>query len=342
MDMGERDAAQVAIDAAKENDATFWREKAEAHSTADELAEAMVAWDRELELLRREDAPPPGELRHAEKSARDARQRVNGRLSSLLLGLRGISPAEIEPAVLKAAGRAQEDTVVAAWRQVLQREVRAASAESWFNVCAALREDVWHERALCLELAFAGYQAVLRVLTRQAHPEQWATTQHNLAAAYSDRIRGERAANVEAAIEGYEAVLEVHTRQAYPEDWAMTQHNLANAYSDRICGERAANVEAAIERYKAALEVRTRQAYPEDWATTQNNLATAYVDRVRGDRAANVEAAIERYKAALEVYTRQAYPEQWATTQNNLAAAEEFRSTSLSGEKQDKQPTAIP
>lgn len=41
---------------------------------------------------------------------------------------------------------------------------------------------------------------LLQVYTREAFPQQWATTQNNLAIAYRDRIRGERADNLEQAI----------------------------------------------------------------------------------------------------------------------------------------------
>ncbi|MEJ6483324.1 CHAT domain-containing tetratricopeptide repeat protein, partial [Nostoc punctiforme UO1] len=173
-----------------------------------------------------------------------------------------------------------------------------------------------------MEIAITGYEIIaLTVYTRNAFPENWATTQNNLGNAYRNRIFGERAENIEEAIAAYSAALEVYTRSAFPVDWATTQNNLGNAYRNRIFGERAENIESAIAAYSAALEVYTRSAFPEQWAMTQNNLGIAYRNRILGERAENIESAIAAYSAALEVYTRSAFPEQWAMTQNNLGNA---------------------
>ena len=61
---------------------------------------------------------------------------------------------------------------------------------------------MWKRRSRPLE-------AALTVRTREAFPQDWATTQNNLAAAYCDRIEGSKADNVEAAIKAYEAALTV-------------------------------------------------------------------------------------------------------------------------------------
>ncbi len=176
-------------------------------------------------------------------------------------------------------------------------------------------------RAWNLEIGIVCYTAALEVYTREAYPEDWATTQHNLGFAYWNRREGVRTQNLEEAIACYTATLEVYTRENYPEQWAVTQNHLGGAYRDRIAGVRTQNLEEAIACYREALKVRTPENYPEDWAATQNNLGTAYSDRREGVRAANIEEAIAGYTAALEVYTRENYPEQWAMTQNNLANA---------------------
>ena len=163
---------------------------------------------------------------------RATRQRVSGRLRMLLRSIRGGAAAEVEAAVIEAASLADEDAVVAAWREVLQDEVLVASVGAWHDACIVLSRDVRQERALCLELAVVGYEAALQVYTREAYPEQWAGTQMNLGNAYSDRIRGERAANLEAAIERYEAALQVRTREAYPSDHVGASSVYATALSD--------------------------------------------------------------------------------------------------------------
>ena len=60
-----------------------------------------------------------------------------------------------------------------------------------------------------MEAAIKAYEAALTVRTREAFPQDWATTQNNLAIAYRDRIKGSKADNLEAAIKAYEAALTV-------------------------------------------------------------------------------------------------------------------------------------
>ncbi|NDJ24117.1 CHAT domain-containing protein [Nostoc sp. B(2019)] len=176
-------------------------------------------------------------------------------------------------------------------------------------------------KASNMDIAIAGYEIALTVLTRSAFSDLWAGTQNNLGEAYRNRILGNRAENFELAIAAFSAALEVRIRSAFPEKWAGTQNNLGNAYGDRILGKRAENLEIAIAAFSAALEVYTRSTFPVGWATTQNGLGLAYSNRILGERAENLELAIAAFSAALEVFTHSAFPEQWAMTQNNLGTA---------------------
>ncbi|MGB5959731.1 MAG: CHAT domain-containing protein [Coleofasciculaceae cyanobacterium] len=177
------------------------------------------------------------------------------------------------------------------------------------------------KRSSNLEIAITGYKVVATVFTREAFPEQWATSQNNLGLAYLERIRGEQAENLEAAIRYFLDALKVRTREAFPQYWAATQNNLGSAYGKRIIGERAENLEAAIRCFSNASEVRTCEAFPQYWAATQNNLGATYRKRIRGEQAENLEASLSYYLAALQKYTREAFPERWARTQNNLGIA---------------------
>jgi tetratricopeptide (TPR) repeat protein len=85
-----------------------------------------------------------------------------------------------------------------------------------------------------LEQAIFTFYRVLELTSRDADPEDWATTQHRLGAAYNQRIKGEKAANLEEAIRRYHLALEVDTREAFPADWAMIQHNLILAHTDLL------------------------------------------------------------------------------------------------------------
>ncbi|WP_246259975.1 CHAT domain-containing tetratricopeptide repeat protein [Oxynema aestuarii] len=215
---------------------------------------------------------------------------------------------------------------------------RNQALTSIFYLAVDLYQFPLGNRANNLEIAIACYGEALQVCTRDAFPQDWATTQYNLGNAYSDRIRGERGENLEEAIACYRGALHVYTRDAFPQEWAMTQNNLGNAYSDRIRGERGENLEEAIACYRGALHVYTRDAFPQEWAMTQNNLGNAYRNRIRGERGENLEEAIACYGEALQVRTRDAFPQDWAMTQNNLGNAYRNR---IRGERGENLEEAI-
>jgi len=194
-------------------------------------------------------------------------------------------------------------------------------AKYFFYFSNLIAQFTLGNRASNLEIAIAGYHLVMRVFTRDADPQKWATTQNNLGTAYSNRIKGDIAENLEQAIEYYRQALLVRTRDADHQYWAMTQNNLGNAYRNRIKGDKAENLELAIECHRQALLVSTRDAFPQQWAMTQKGLGLAYQERIKGDKAENLERAIECYRQALLVRTRDAFPQDWAMTQNNLGNA---------------------
>ena len=200
-------------------------------------------------------------------------------------------------------------------------ETRKNIAQFFEMFGALIQQFPLGDRMLNLELSITAHQLALRVYTREAFPEDWATIQNNLGAAYRNRIRGNRAENLEQSIAACELALQVYTREAFPEKWAMTQNNLGNAYGDRIRGDRAENLEQSITAYELALQVRTREAFPENWAETQHNLANAYCDRIRGEQIDNLERAISTYQQAAQVLTREAFPHKWAENQGHLAEA---------------------
>ena len=91
------------------------------------------------------------------------------------------------------------------------------------NRAIAYAERIRGDRADNLETAIAGYDAALKVRTREAMPLEWAQAQMNRALAYADRIQGDRADNLETAIAGYDAALEIRTREAMPVEWAKSR-----------------------------------------------------------------------------------------------------------------------
>ena len=187
-----------------------------------------------------------------------------------------------------------------------------------------------------LERAIEHLQAALKIVTREADPQDWASAHNALGVAYWQRIRGERADNQETAIAHFEAAQNVFSHVAAPEQWAQLQNNLAAVYWSRIRGDRAQNAEEAIARFEAALTVFTREKDPDHWAAAQNNLANAYGKRLRGEEADNREMAIVHLEAALSVFSRDTHPGQWAQAQNNLAIAYFARVRGNAADNQEK------
>ncbi|MBD2457072.1 CHAT domain-containing protein [Nostoc sp. FACHB-87] len=203
----------------------------------------------------------------------------------------------------------------------LKPEVAADYAENIGSFSNQISCSAIGNRAVNLEIAIAGYEAITTVFTRSSFPQEWGKTQYNLGIAYADRIRGEQADNLERAILCFQDALQVRNRELYPEKWADTQHNLGDTYCSRIHGSRLKNLEAAIEAFQQALQVYTEEAYPLDWAGTQRDLGTAYFGRIQGDKFENLELAIICCKNALQVLSCEEFPIEWADTQIDLGLA---------------------
>jgi tetratricopeptide (TPR) repeat protein len=241
------------------------------------------------------------------------------------------SPQEVD-SILQANIDKLDDNfaqVLRSWATSTLSNVELLQAsEIVVNICSLslrIQEFPLGNKASNLEIAIAGYETALIVLTRERFEEGWASLQNNLANAYINRLRGDKADNMEKALKACQQALQVYTQQRFPEEWATTQNTLGEAYRNRIKGDRGENVERAINAYQKALQVCTPERLPDRWADTQNNLGIAYVERVQGDKTENRERAITAYKKALKVRTRQKYPNKWAATQNNLAIAYFYR-----------------
>lgn len=193
-------------------------------------------------------------------------------------------------------------------------------------------------KASNMEIAIAGYETILKVLSRQNDPEIWANIQNNRGNAYSDRVKGDKAENLEIAIAAYQQSLSVCTKAAFPTEWANTQNNLGAVYWKRIKGDKAENLEMAIDAYQKSLSVCTKAVFPTEWADTKRNLGMAYSDRIKGDKAENLEMAIAAYQQALSVYTKVAFPTEWADTQIKLGNA---YSNKIKGDRAENLEMAI-
>ncbi|MBD2440063.1 CHAT domain-containing protein [Nostoc sp. FACHB-110] len=169
------------------------------------------------------------------------------------------------------------------------------------------------------EIAIAGYEVALNILTSQVFPQEWALIKNQLGSAYRCRIKGDREENLELAINSYKAALKVLNQTDEPQKWADVKNNLGLAYLELNKENKEENIELAISVFEEALQVFTKEAFPKEWAVTQNNLGIAFLDRISGTRTENIDLAINHLQKSLQICNRDCDPIRWATTQMNLA-----------------------
>ncbi|NJN11041.1 MAG: tetratricopeptide repeat protein [Richelia sp. RM1_1_1] len=210
---------------------------------------------------------------------------------------------------------------MASFFEQTQANAAKSIAEAIGNFGSLIAQFPLGDKANNMEIAIACYETIMQVFTREAFPQDWATTQLNLGNVYRERIKGDKTENIENAIFCYQAAFQVLIRQSSPQEWAMTQMGLGGAYSERIKENISENIETAISCYQVALQVLTRQSSPQEWAKAHMNLGAAYVSRIEKDKAENIENAISCLQTALQIFTRQYFPRQWAMMQMNLGVA---------------------
>ena len=127
-----------------------------------------------------------------------------------------------------------------------------------------------------LTKAIVVYRELLKEITRERVPLQWAATQNNLGAALS--TLGERESGtekLEAAVAACREALKEYTRERVPLDWARTQNNLGAALS--TLGKRETGterLEEAVTVFREVLKEWTREGVPSlQWAAMLSNLA---------------------------------------------------------------------
>jgi hypothetical protein len=148
-------------------------------------------------------------------------------------GVRGITLHDL---VLEyCVKQAEESGCTASWhrRQLDGYVVGLLTADTGDKMC--IIEDV------------IGYcQGSLVVLTREAAPHDWATTQRRVGDVLMKRVAGKRSLNIEEPIGCYRSALAVWTKGEAGQAWAQTQTALSDALRDRVAGERWRNSDECI------------------------------------------------------------------------------------------------
>ena len=93
------------------------------------------------------------------------------------------------------------------------------------------------------------YEEIIKSISSNSNPREYARAQNGLGNAYSElAVNQEKEKNLKRAIQSYQEALSIYTVESYPIDYAMTQNNLGVAY--RILAEvrdKEENLEKAIQ-----------------------------------------------------------------------------------------------
>ena len=240
--------------------------------------------------------------------------------------------------------------VIKAWAnvkkfEILEPQEKQQIARNIGNFSRIIWNYPQGKEIINMEIAIAGYQQSLNVLTYDAFPEKWANIKINLGNVYTWRIRGEKVENIEAAINAYNEALRLFTEETHPDEWARVQHNLGIAYRNRVRGDKNDNIDKAIKAYELALKYRTKKKYPGKWVQTQLSIANAYseqhnqkLDREIESDKSPLQKAIEACESALEVCSQEETPYTWGEIHNCLGLA---YCDKTSGKKADNLQKAI-
>ncbi|MEM7556532.1 MAG: tetratricopeptide repeat protein [Cyanobacteria bacterium P01_A01_bin.84] len=179
-----------------------------------------------------------------------------------------------------------DDNFVELFKQWMNDTFTQAESEDAENLAiltsafsSLIQEFPIGDRGINMEIAIAGYENGMKILSPESFPQEWAATLYNLGNAYGDRVTQSHQDNIEAAIDCYQKALKVYQKEQFPLEWAMTQNNLGNTFRERVLGEKTENLNTAIACFHAALQIHTRDKFPSEWEITQNNLATAYKEK---------------------------------------------------------------
>jgi tetratricopeptide (TPR) repeat protein len=297
------------IDAARANALlAFALVQAPTRSRADNIRQAILLYERALEVVRRDEAPQWwAELNH-------------------YLGC----------AILDCPATKRETAIPRAidcFNNALQVWTRTAAPAHWasvqYSLGIAYERNPVGEKADNIERAVGCLTAALAVRTREANPIGWARAQNALGNAWMGFPEGDARQNTERAIAANTAALEVWALESRRSEWASTQNALATAWTvlpTPSVQERVDNLERAVACFRSTLDIRTKERTPGEWASTQHNLGNALLMLGQSGESGSPDAhairqAIMCFNNALTVRTKDRVPAEWARTQAALGTA---------------------
>jgi tetratricopeptide (TPR) repeat protein len=123
-----------------------------------------------------------------------------------------------------------------------------------------------------IEEAISINNEILRKLSLEKNPREWASINRNLGLLFYQRLEDDKKTNLAKAINYYTDATTVFTKRAYPEDWAMLKAAIGLAWSEQKGKEDQENIVKAIECYLDTLSVYTKSGFPEDYKDSLQEL----------------------------------------------------------------------
>jgi tetratricopeptide (TPR) repeat protein len=259
---------------------------------AENLEEAIAAYNRALQISTREDFPQDWAMTQM-NLGNAYKDRIRGERAENL------------------------EEAIAAFNRALQIYTRDSFPREWAgtqgNLGLAYGDRIQGDKAENLEQAIKALDSCLEIYTQESFPEDWARNVHNLADAYIKRVAGNPEKNIEQAISLYNQAAEVFTQSAYPHEWFRNQAHLASAYLARASlltteAEQLENLNTAVALLKEALDTADPDAPTPDYIDAQYQLGAALMRRRELTHdATDLEQSLEAYRIALKAISPEHY-----------------------------------
>ena len=174
-----------------------------------------------------------------------------------------------------------------------------------------------------LRKAAQTYHQVLKELSREREPLEWAAVQDSLGGVL--RALGEREQDIAVlhqAINAFGEALNERTLERAPMLWVGSQSNLGATLVSLGALKQPARSEEGLSVLQAALAECPREHAPLDWAKLQHDLGRVLLRLSSQSKdMVHLEQAINAFRFALEERRHEQVRTQWAITQHNLGNA---------------------
>jgi tetratricopeptide (TPR) repeat protein len=174
----------------------------------------------------------------------------------------------------------------------------------------------------CLDKALEKYADVLKRLSVEDKPNEYAHVNFNIGVAY-EKLSEERENedNTFKAIAAFEECLKVYSIDRHPIDFALTQCELGQSYGKLSgTGDEEHYALIAAFAYERALKVYTAYEFPLHYAAIHNNIGNLYGNLITSmEQKEYYSKAFSAYNEALKFITEDINPEVYKLVKDNFA-----------------------